>query len=27
VLGLAVSLKLGEAGAFAVAFNGTVHGW
>ena len=27
VLGLAVSLKLGEVGAFAMAFNGAVHGW
>jgi len=27
VLGLTVGFKLGEVGAFAVAFNGTVHGW
>ena len=27
VLGLTVSLKLGEVGAFAMAFNGAVHGW
>jgi hypothetical protein len=27
VLGLAVGFKLGEVGAFAVAFNGAVHGW
>jgi hypothetical protein len=27
VLGLAVGFKLGEIGAFAVAFNGAVHGW
>jgi hypothetical protein len=27
MLGLTVGFKLGEIGAFAVAFNGTVHGW
>jgi hypothetical protein len=27
VLGLAIGFKLGEVGAFAVAFNGAVHGW
>jgi hypothetical protein len=27
VLRLTVGFKLGEVGAFAMAFNGTVHGW
>jgi hypothetical protein len=27
VLRLTVGFKLGEIGAFAVAFNGAVHGW
>jgi hypothetical protein len=27
VLGLAIGFELGEVGAFAVAFNGAVHGW